>query len=243
LIEENKGKQTAIFLGTIFLVGYIVNMVGSLINGRGTPMEVLIGFDHLSILGIGVLFYLGYFFRSLIWAQPIVLFLLTPILMSGSESSSSFYPLGFFITAVLLLVRFGALDTHRLKRLALCLIYFLACEVFGWIRFRKDFSSIFSTLFFVLGFLLFLFTAFNDRIVVYLKEPKQKVSLEERGLADAEQLYVLQIISGKSIKEVSFENGVSESTIRNTLSRAYKKLGLHNKADLSKFAEHYDVVQ
>ena len=241
MIEENKGKKTAIFFGTIFVIGYFICVTGSLVNGRIGLLKLLLDFYSLSILFLGILFYLGYFIRPLIWAQPTIFFLLTPILMSSD--SSSFYPLGFFITAVLLLVRFGALDTHRLKRLALCLLYFFACEVFGWIRFQKDFTTIFSTLFFVLGFLLFLLTAFNDRIVVYLKEPKQKISLEERGLADAEQLYVLQIISGKSIKEVSFENGVSESTIRNTLSRAYKKLGLHNKAELSKFSERYDVVQ
>ena len=158
------------------------------------------------------------------------------------DNHASFYPFGFFVIAVLLLVRFGSLDRHRLRRLALCLSYFLACEVFGWIRFAKDFTTLFSALFFVLVFLLFLFTAFNDRIVVYLKEPKQKVSLKARGLSDAEQLYVRQLIAGKSIKEVSSENGVSDSTVRNTLSRAYKKLGLHNKAELAGFAERYNVV-
>jgi DNA-binding CsgD family transcriptional regulator len=241
VMVENKGKKTSLFLGTVTLIAYLVSVIGTLAGGRVSIWQYVLNFYSLSILGLSFVFYLGYFIKPLIWIQPIVFFALTPIPLS--QDNSSFYSLGFFVIAVLLLVRFDFMDRHRAPKLVACIVYLIACEIFTWFRSSQNLSSGLASAFFVLAFLLFLFTAFNDRIVVYLKEPKEKVSLEDRGLADAEQLYVLAVISGKSIKEVSFENGVSESTVRNTLSRAYKKLGLHNKSELSTFAERYEVVQ
>ena len=76
-----------------------------------------------------------------------------------------------------------------------------------------------------------------------LQKGKALLSLGAKGLSEAEQLHILATIGGKSVKETAFEFGVTESTVRNTLARAYKKLGISGKAGLAALAEKYDVVR
>ena len=76
-----------------------------------------------------------------------------------------------------------------------------------------------------------------------LQKGKALLSLGAKGLSEAEQLHILATIGGKSVKETAFEFGITESTVRNTLARAYKKLGVSGKAGLAALAEKYDVVR
>lgn len=88
-----------------------------------------------------------------------------------------------------------------------------------------------------------LYFAFQEKLMVYLKEPRRKVSLKEEALSEAEQAYVkATVLAGRSYKEVAFDFGVSESTVRNTLSRAYKKLGVADHAGLMALAASCDIV-
>jgi DNA-binding CsgD family transcriptional regulator len=77
----------------------------------------------------------------------------------------------------------------------------------------------------------------------YIREPKAKLSLGALGLSDAEQLNILNAIGGKSVKTTAAEFGVSESTVRNTLARAYKKLKVAGKTGLATLAEKYDITK
>jgi DNA-binding CsgD family transcriptional regulator len=90
---------------------------------------------------------------------------------------------------------------------------------------------------------IFILLAKDQGRLLYLKEPKVKLSLDAKGLAEAERLYISSVIAGKSVKEVAFEFAVSESTVRNTLSRAYKKLGVTSKSGLATLAEKYEIVK
>jgi DNA-binding CsgD family transcriptional regulator len=52
------------------------------------------------------------------------------------------------------------------------------------------------------------------------------------SLSPRESEYVHEIIMGSSPKEIAGAHGVSHSTVRNTLSRAYKKLGVRDCGEL-----------
>jgi DNA-binding CsgD family transcriptional regulator len=77
----------------------------------------------------------------------------------------------------------------------------------------------------------------------YIREPKARLSLGALGLSESEQLNILCAIGGKSVKETAAEFGVSESTVRNTLARAYKKLKVTGKTGLATLAEKYDIIK
>ncbi|MFZ4617189.1 MAG: LuxR C-terminal-related transcriptional regulator, partial [Rectinemataceae bacterium] len=64
------------------------------------------------------------------------------------------------------------------------------------------------------------------------RRKKPRVSLSSRGLAEIEALYAIAFIRGKSVKHIALEYSVSESTVRNTLSHVYKKLGVIDKVGL-----------
>lgn len=64
----------------------------------------------------------------------------------------------------------------------------------------------------------------------------QGLSLDAAALSEREQAFAEALLAGRSVKEMAYESGVSESTVRNTLARAYKKLGV---ADAKDFARIY----
>ncbi|MDP3179785.1 MAG: LuxR C-terminal-related transcriptional regulator, partial [Spirochaetaceae bacterium] len=96
--------------------------------------------------------------------------------------------------------------------------------------------------FFITVFLAFLYLAFNERVVVYLKETKPRLSLTDKGLSQAERTYIRALTVGQSLKEIAAAANISESTVRNTLSRAYKKLEVEDKTELAKMMERHELV-
>jgi DNA-binding CsgD family transcriptional regulator len=85
--------------------------------------------------------------------------------------------------------------------------------------------SVFGLLFLV----AFIVMAVSER---YRSPPVQPVmaqpvlSLSGQGLSRVEAAYVRSILQGHSVKETAHEAGVSDSTVRNTLARVYRKLGV-----------------
>lgn len=59
-----------------------------------------------------------------------------------------------------------------------------------------------------------------------------ETSPEAAALSERERAFVEALLAGRSVKETAFTFGVSESTVRNTLARAYKKLGAANSLHL-----------
>ncbi|MBL8965381.1 MAG: hypothetical protein JNG85_00150 [Spirochaetaceae bacterium] len=78
--------------------------------------------------------------------------------------------------------------------------------------------------------------------MVYLKEPKPRLSLDDKGLSPAEKTYVLAVLAGRNHKEIAVDYEVSDSTVRNTISRAYQKLEVSDKAGLAVLAERFEIV-
>ncbi len=71
---------------------------------------------------------------------------------------------------------------------------------------------------------------------------RPRLSLSDLGLAPAERHYVLSIIAGESIKSIAEAAGVSDSTVRNSLARAYRKLGVSDMLGLVALAGRHDIV-
>jgi DNA-binding CsgD family transcriptional regulator len=57
--------------------------------------------------------------------------------------------------------------------------------------------------------------------------------LESFGVTRREREFVLEFLGGKSMKEISVENRLSFSTVRNTFSSVYEKLGISGSGELT----------
>jgi DNA-binding CsgD family transcriptional regulator len=239
-LVERQLKLTGAFTGIVFLIGGLFTFAIKLASHLGIRASVF-NFSVLGCLVIACLFLVSAVWPKLFFIQPLVFFAITPIpIMQAPES---FYGLGFFVFAVALLFRLGFFEKHRLIKLIACLAYLLGVEIGAMVIVRHALGDALSASFFILSFLLFFYFMFQDKLMVFLSEPKAKLSLEGKGLSETEIDYILSVISGKSVKETAFDAGVSESTVRNMLARGYAKLGVTNRAGLSALAEKYDVIR
>jgi DNA-binding CsgD family transcriptional regulator len=57
--------------------------------------------------------------------------------------------------------------------------------------------------------------------------------LESFGVTVREREFVLEFLGGKSMKEISIENRLSFSTVRNAFSSVYEKLGISGSGELT----------
>lgn len=158
------------------------------------------------------------------------------------QNPESFYGLGFYVLGMAMLFRLGFFEEKRILKLIGCLLYLIASEAFCIFSSKSKPSDMISVVFFLVVFLVFFYLIFQDKLMVFLSEPKQKLSLADKGLSDTESDYILEVVKGKSVKDTAFEAGVSESTVRNLLARGYAKLGVTNRAGLSALAEKFKII-
>lgn len=179
--------------------------------------------------------------QALAWLQP-VLYLICAVIAIVWGDYASFYGLGFFSIGILFLFRMGAFEKHRVPKFLLTLLVFYAAEIISAINKQMALFEAVMPLFFITVFLLMLYFAFQEKLMVYLKEPKEKYSLDAKGLSNAEKLYVRELCDGKTYKEIAFTHKVTESTVRNTIARAYHKLGVSDRAGLFDLSSNHELV-
>jgi len=233
-------RKTGIFFSAVFFAGAVYNLIFRIVLRSQTFVEAISSLSCIMIFAVASLFLVGALWSPAKWVQPLIFLLVTPI--SINTDSTSFYGLGFYVIAVALLFRLGFFDSHRVVRLTLCFLYFVISEVAMFTLDNERLYDSLGAIFFMIVFLVFLYLAFQEKLAVYLKEPKRELSLKEKGLATTERAYTLAFASGRTTKEVAYDFGVSESTVRNTLARSYKKLGVDDKAGLSALAERYRLI-
>lgn len=238
----SKLKASGIFFGIIFLTAAAINFSVRLATDGDTIISALLDFkDISSLLAISAAMFASGYISKLAWLQPAIFLVVVPIpILSNPES---FYGLGFFAVAVLLLFKLDFYKVHGVLKTIGSIVYIVVLEVCSSLISKKDMYTGLMAVIFIIGFLFFLYLTYRERIVVYLKEPKAKLSLDEKGLSEAEQNYIRAMAKGKNVKEISFHFGVSESTVRNTLSRAYKKLAINSKSGLATIVEKYEIVK
>lgn len=71
--------------------------------------------------------------------------------------------------------------------------------------------------------------------------PGDVFSLQAHGLSSRERELVLEMLAGKSMKEISVDHGIRYSTVRNTFSSAYRKLHIAGRPELLVLGERYRV--
>lgn len=237
---ERQLKATGLFFGLSFFAGAAIQIVQSMTE-RGTPFfSAATTTRSIALCLLGLLFVASGYVRILSWFQPVVMLALTPFPFQTTHES--FYGLGFFVTGILLLFRLGFYDHHRIPKFIVSILYLYLCELAAVLHNGERLSYSLTPIFFITAFLAFLYLAFKEKLVVYLREPKPSFSLKERGLSEAEGHYVIDVARGKNTKEIAAEHSVSESTVRNSLSRAYRKLGVEDRAAIATLAEKYRLV-
>jgi DNA-binding CsgD family transcriptional regulator len=237
----SKLKTSGLFFGFFFLAAGLTN-IAIYLMGHRQFFSVILDFRYVqSLLILSAAMFASAFVKWLAWIQPAAFLAIVPIPLL--DSTVSFFGLGFFAVAVLLLFKIGFYNRHRILKAIGSIVYILLLEVVSAFSKHEELWEGLLPAFFILGFIFFLYITFRERIVVYLKEPKTKLSLDEKGLSDAEQVYIRAMVKGDNVKEISFKYGVSESTVRNSLARAYKKLDINSKSGLARIAEKYEIVK
>ncbi|OHD24835.1 MAG: hypothetical protein A2Y38_18785 [Spirochaetes bacterium GWB1_59_5] len=235
----NKLRASGFLFSAIFLCGYFVNVFSSTVRGF-PPSRVFFSQTQIMILLPVMLFLLSAFVDRLRWIQPALFLIMTPF--SIVSNSRTIYGLGFIIMSILLLERANFFAKYRIIKIVGLIIYLLGIEAVSVIFAGEKFNDALSASFFTLAFGVFLWFLYKDRFVVFLKEPKPRLSLSERGLSMGERSFVTLTMAGKSQKELAFDFELSESTVRNTLSRAYKKLDIDDRIGLAIMAERFQIV-
>ncbi len=233
-------RATGFFWAIVFLLAGCFNVYRVLSKEGGTLLSVRLDFQAITLFIMSALFVASVYVPFLVWYQPIIMFALTPLPFMTTHES--FYGLGFFSMGVILLFRLGFYERHRVPKFLASLGYLYGCELFTALRTGRGLFYTLTPLFFISAFLVFLYLAFQEKLAVYLKEPKPRYSLSERGLSAAECVYVKAVAEGRMLKQIAFECGVSESTVRNSLSRAYRKLGLEDKSAIAALAGKFEIV-
>lgn len=236
---KNTLKTTGIIFSSIFLLGYVLNIIFSLHRGESIKYSFASWVQLLSLSCVA-LFALSAFFDRLKMIQPAVFILCAPIAII--QEPDSLFGLGYFIIGLLLLERSGFFLKRRLLKIVALGVYLLATEIASVIISKSPIGDAILPTFFIASFCLFLWILYKDKLIIVMKEPKPALSLSEKSLSFAEKSFVRETLSGKSHKEIASEFELKESTVRNTLARAYKKLEVEDRVGLALIGERFDIV-
>lgn len=202
-----------------------------------------LNFDMFLLLIMSVVvitFILSALYDYLNWLQPVLLLFLTPLPMF--RYGESMFSLGTFSAAAILLFRFGFFENHRIFKLVIIMSYYYFCQLLVGLTTGAPLLSLLMPLLFMTIFIMFLLLVFRDKWIVYIQNEKPELSLSQLGITKTEAEYLRAIIVGKSFKEIANIMQVKESTVRNTLARIYKKLGVTDKTQLATKCEKYQII-
>jgi hypothetical protein len=236
--------KIGILFGSLFVLAFWVNVFQQLFQYHRSFPAFLFHSNALANLALAGLFFLSAYKTKLAWIQPalIMLYVPAPILPPSGDPNGHFYSVSFFVIGVIMLLRLGFFIRRRLLKGILCGGYLIAVEFVAILRDQQALPYAMVTLVFLMIYLTVLYLMFQERLAVYLKEPKPQLSLKAKELSGTESLYIMNITMGKTSKDIAYDYEVSESTVRNTLARAYKKLGVDDKTELAALAERFDLV-
>jgi DNA-binding CsgD family transcriptional regulator len=161
--------------------------------------------------------------------------------MQTADTLNSFYGMGFAIVAALVVFRRGWF-VHRsvVKAIAITAIgwAFLVLPIVfsGKTPFAQS-PAIISAL--IYGVLVVCLARSRD--ISAFAPRKRLLRLAEYKLTAREIRIVKARLGGQSVKELATGFGLAESTVRNALSFAYRKLKLNGSEDLMALGERYQV--
>lgn len=227
------------FLGFVFAIGSLIQLILGIAFHDYNFLELALKPPLLSCYVTIILMLLSARWRRLAILQPLFLLLVLPIPLF--ESYTSFYSLGSYVCAIILFHKGGFLKKRRVVKIILLLAYLYVVEIAAILHSTGDIVFALSPVFVVSAFLAFLYLSFKDKVIVYLEEAKPRLSLSACGLSAMEQAYVQRLIVGDTMKEIAYNAGISESTVRNSLSRVYKKLKVADKTALIAYLSRFNL--
>lgn len=237
LLFRKTGLLFACFSSAYLLIAIAVRFFDN-----DVPETFNVAFPVLVSIGIcAVLFTVSALYESLNWLQPFILLVMTPLPMV--HHTSSMFSLGAFIAAEILLYRFGFFERMKLVKFLLSIAYFYLCEVLIGVSSDAPLLEILGPIIFMTLFLAFLMLVYGDKWIVYLKESKPTLSLSDLKITKKEAEYLRALLDGHMIKEIAIDDGVKESTVRNTLARVYKKFSVTDKSTLMAKCENYSIIE
>jgi DNA-binding CsgD family transcriptional regulator len=236
----NLFRKTGLVFTCFFAANFLLSISIILFRDRGNPAIPLMYINSIILFHATAGFLLSSLFPRLHGLQPIILLVLTPLAMTNP--SISFLSLGFFICAEILLHRLGYFEMQRKFKIFINVSYYYLCQILIGITTNLHYALIVVSLMFSSIFLIFLILAFGNSWVIYLKDPKPRLSLSTLNLTKMEAVYLRSLLNGTTIKSIAIESGVKESTVRNTLSRVYKKFDVIDKAGLIAKCEHFKLT-
>lgn len=240
MIENHALRRTGIFFSAIFALSIPFNVFITLMLGKGAGFfEALANPTMMITYVFTALLIISTLWKRFSIIQPLLFIFITPLPLI--QNPQGFFGLSIFVCGIILLYKGGYLERRRVIKTVVLLVYLYAWLTVGAIRLSLHRTFSFGPLFFMTAFLAFLYLVFKEQVVVYLKEKKPVLSLAEKGLSEAEAAYVRAAAKGLSPKEMAAEFGVTESTIRNTMSRAYKKLGVADRAGLAALLASHEL--
>jgi len=166
--------------------------------------------------------------------EPYVFFLICAI--PFLQTPEAIYGFGLFSVGAILLAVDGQLSRKPIRKIALLGAYFLSLVICSSLFNKAGVDVAIGLLIFFAAFFLFLFLTFQEKIIVFVRSDRPTVRLSEKGLTPKESAHLLGLVAGQSVKEIAFAHGVTESTVRNSLSRVYRKLGFMDKAQVLQWA-------
>lgn len=236
-MSTNGIRKTGYVLSGVFCLSAIFNIIYLF----AVPDRKAIASLYFLISALlALLLFLSARFERLVWIQPAVYGAAT--IMAVMEDYQGFYGLGFFAFLVLFLFRLGFFQNKKALKLFLTIAIFYVLEIFSATKAGKPILAAFFPVFFMSIFLFFLYFSYEEKLMVYLKEPKPKLSLAARGFTPLEAAYIFAIIEGKSAKEIAYDMKVTESTARNNISRAFHKLGLSDRHEFTILSLKNEIV-
>jgi len=229
-------------VGLLFAVVFLVAVLRWLVQGwlSGTPLPALFLDSRFWLVGLlSLVFFAGLRVPWIRRLEPYVFLVIS--IIPFFELVDSVYGFGLFAVGSILLLIDGQLSRHPIPKLIALGGLLLTILVVATVFHGAPLEVATGLLLFMSAFFLFLFLAFQDRIIVFVRASRPVVHLSTYGLTEKEALHLLGLLKGQSMKEIAWENGVKESTIRNSLSRAYHRLGFVDKTQLLQWAQSRDV--
>lgn len=180
-------------------------------------------------------------YEHLNWLQPVLLLFITPLPMF--RFGESMFSLGAFSAATILLYRLGFFEKRRVLKFMLIMSYYYFCQLLVGITVGAPLLSLAMPLIFMTIFIMFLLLVFREKWIIYIQNEKPQLSLSQIGITKTEAEYLRETLAGKTFKEIAIDMQVKESTVRNTLARVYKKIGVTDKAGLATKCEKYTIIE
>lgn len=223
--------------GTVLFAGLCSGEVFSEWDGGGLLEELLDTPLALVYLAAALVFLASTRLAILRAAQPILLLALSPVQVFGGAGVLG--ALAFALAAAIVWLRLGFFRKRGRLKAAFISLSLAAAET-GAVLMAPDPKTVAGpALSCAIVFGLLAFAMAERKILTALAPRREVLSLAAYKLSRRERQFVLGLLAGKTTKEIGFEYQLSDSTVRCTLSHAYRKLGVRDSTELAAMGERY----